>query len=53
MPGASLALVRGDEVIYRTYGYEDREMQEQIGEDTLFELGSMSKGFYGFRNPPS
>lgn len=47
VPGASLALVRGDEVIYRTYGYEDREMQEQIGEDTLFELGSMSKAFTG------
>lgn len=44
-PGASIAIVTKDGVQLKTYGYADIADGIKVSEDTLFELGSMSKAF--------
>lgn len=44
-PGAAIAIVSGEEVYLRNYGYADKDLKEYVTGDTLFELGSMSKAF--------
>ena len=45
VPGASVVIVDQDSTKYLNYGYVDESMQEAITEDTLFELGSLSKSY--------
>ncbi|BCJ94144.1 hypothetical protein acsn021_17130 [Anaerocolumna cellulosilytica] len=44
-PGASIAIVTKDGIQFKTYGYADIADGIKVSEDTLFELGSMSKAF--------
>lgn len=44
-PGASIAIVSKDGIQFKTYGYADIADGIKVSEDTLFELGSMSKAF--------
>lgn len=43
--GVTVAIVSEDNVDIRTYGYADKISKTKVNEDTLFELGSMSKAF--------
>ncbi|BCJ96190.1 hypothetical protein acsn021_37590 [Anaerocolumna cellulosilytica] len=45
VPGASVVLVNGEETKYLSYGYADKENEIIPTQNTLFELGSMSKAF--------
>ena len=47
VPGVSIVLVQGSESSYYSYGYADVVEGKRVEEDTLFELGSMSKAFTG------
>jgi len=47
VPGASIVLVSGDQTKYLSYGYANKEQKTEITNNTLFELGSMSKAFTG------
>lgn len=47
VPGLSLAIVKGDSIKYLNYGYADKESHSKVTENTLFELGSMSKAYTG------
>jgi len=44
-PGVAVAVVDEDSVWMNGYGYADETAGVMVGEDTLFELGSMSKAF--------
>lgn len=44
-PGASIAIVTKEGIQLKTYGYADIANGIKVSEDTLFELGSMSKAF--------
>ena len=45
-PGFSIAIVRGDQVIYsKGFGYSDLETQQKVDNNTLFAIGSTSKAF--------
>lgn len=44
VPGAALAVLRGDELIYaRSFGVEDVESGRPVTPDTVFRVGSVSK----------
>ena len=46
VPGASLAIVRGDEVVYlKGYGVKDLKTATPVTPDTIFAIGSTSKAF--------
>jgi cyclic peptide transporter len=45
IPGLSLAIVKGDRVHTRGFGYADVENETPVTPDTLFELASTSKAF--------
>lgn len=46
VPGASVAIVRGDEVfLAKGYGYRDLEQKKPATEKTLFRLASVTKSF--------
>ena len=46
LPGVAVAVVRdGKPVTTRTYGYANLELDVPVTEDTVFELGSLSKQF--------
>ncbi len=46
VPGASLAIVRGDEVIYlKGYGVKDLNTRQPVTSDTIFAIGSTTKAF--------
>lgn len=45
VPGASIILVNGEETKYLSYGYANKENEIVPTQDTLYELGSMSKAF--------
>jgi CubicO group peptidase (beta-lactamase class C family) len=46
VPGASVAVVRNDEVVYlKGFGVRDRERPEPVTPDTLFAIGSTTKAF--------
>jgi len=48
IPGVSLAIVSGSEVIYaKGFGYADVRNRIKVTMDTIFELGSNSKAFTG------
>ena len=47
VPGVSIVLVNGDQTKYLSYGYADKEKKRDTTQNTLFELGSMSKAFTG------
>lgn len=45
-PGFSIAVVKGDEVIYaKGFGYSDLENKVKVDENTLFAIGSTTKAF--------
>lgn len=45
-PGFSIAIVKGDEVIYaKGFGYSDLENKVKVDENTLFAIGSTTKAF--------
>ena len=44
-PGCSVAVVCKDKSLIKTYGFSNREAGELVTEDTLFEIGSVSKAF--------
>lgn len=44
-PGVAVAVVSADSVWMNGYGYADKVTEVLVTEDTLFELGSMSKAF--------
>lgn len=46
-PGISVAVVSNENIEIRTYGYANKRTKETVTQDTLFELGSMSKAFTG------
>ncbi len=45
IPGLSLAVVRGDRVYTKGFGYADEEKETPVTPETLFELASNSKAF--------
>ena len=45
VPGASMVVVDKNQTFFFSYGYQDKDNKVPINEDTLFELGSMSKSF--------
>src|SRR5688572_4920798 len=46
VPGAAIAIVRGDEVVYlKGYGVREVGGKEPVTPDTLFAIGSTSKAF--------
>lgn len=45
IPGASVAVVAGDEVLARGYGVKNLETGEQVTPDTLFAIASVTKAF--------
>ncbi|MFD2671660.1 cyclic peptide export ABC transporter [Marinicrinis sediminis] len=48
IPGASVVMVQGEETVYqRGFGYRDKEKEEPVTAETLFELASASKAFTG------
>ncbi len=49
VPGASLALFKGGEMIYqKSYGFKNPITKEAINEETLFEAGSITKLVFSF-----
>jgi CubicO group peptidase (beta-lactamase class C family) len=45
-PGASVLIQKGDSIVFlKSYGLADMETKEKITENTLFNLGSVSKTF--------
>ncbi|WP_024296404.1 serine hydrolase domain-containing protein [Lacrimispora indolis] len=47
VPGMSISILADDEVFYFSSGYADREKGLTAGENTLYELASVSKAFTG------
>ncbi len=45
VPGVAIAIVNQEQTRYLYYGYQNQEQKEEITEETLFELGSMSKAY--------
>lgn len=46
IPGASIAVVRGGEIVYqRSFGLADVELGVPVTDSTVFEIGSVSKQF--------
>ena len=51
VPGAAVAVVRGDKVILlKGYGYRDLEKQLPVTPNTLFAIGSITKSFTVSKN---
>ncbi len=49
IPGASLALIKGGELIYhQVYGVKNKHSQEPVDQTTLFEAGSITKPVFAF-----
>ena len=46
-PGISIAITSPNGSYIKNYGYSNVELEETVTDDTLFELGSMSKSFTG------
>jgi CubicO group peptidase (beta-lactamase class C family) len=47
VPGMSISIITGDETLYFSSGYADREKRLTTSENTLYELASVSKAFTG------
>ena len=47
VPGMSISIISGDETLYFSSGYADRERRLPATENTLYELASVSKAFTG------
>lgn len=47
VPGVSIALINEEQTKYLTYGYSDKSQNISMTQDTLLEIGSMSKAFTG------
>ena len=47
IPGLSIAIIDGKEIINKNYGYSNNERNQKISAETLFEIGSTSKAFTG------
>lgn len=47
VPGISMVIVSADQTRYMSFGYADRENMIEADENTLYEIGSMSKAFTG------
>lgn len=47
IPGASIVLINKDQTKYLTYGYANKKQNKKMAQDTLVEIGSMSKAFTG------
>jgi len=47
IPGASIVLINEDQTKYLTYGYANKYQNIRMAQDTLIEIGSMSKAFTG------
>ncbi len=47
VPGMSVSIINGDETLYFSSGYADREKGLPASENTLYELASVSKAFTG------
>ncbi|ELR68780.1 Beta-lactamase [Fulvivirga imtechensis AK7] len=45
IPGMSLVVIYGGEVVIKSYGYADLESRKKLTEETLFQLASCSKAF--------
>ncbi|MFS4447860.1 cyclic peptide export ABC transporter [Maribacter sp. 2307UL18-2] len=45
IPGLSLVILRGNQKIFKNYGYADLKNQVEVNSKTLFEIGSLSKSF--------
>ncbi len=46
VPGASLAIVRGDEIVYlKGYGVKELNTRQPVTPDTIFAIGSTTKAF--------
>ena len=45
IPGLSRALIYKDQVILKSYGFKDKEEQDKVTSETLFQLGSTTKAF--------
>lgn len=44
-PGLAIAVIKGDKVYVRTYGYADKEGKVPVDSNTIFEIGSVTKVF--------
>lgn len=47
IPGVSVVLINEDQTKYLTYGYANKYQNKRMTQDTLIEIGSMSKAFTG------
>lgn len=47
VPGMSISIITGDETVYFSSGFTDREKGLPASESTLYELASVSKAFTG------
>lgn len=46
VPGYSIAVTSGDSLIYsNSYGFSDLKLKEKINDQTLFQIGSITKSF--------
>lgn len=47
IPSAAIAIVRGDEIEYLSYGFADPKNNVKISEQSLFQIGSTTKAYTG------
>ncbi len=43
VPGVQIALIDGDKIITKEYGYSDKANKTKVTKDTIFQVGSVSK----------